>query len=123
MNESHLKVALFKTRQLCLSMGFNEVATSRVTTAASELIRNILKYAGDGQYCLSPIELEGKRGVELIVCDAGPGISDLENAMKDHVSSTGTLGLGLPGVERMMDYFSIKSEINQGTKVTVRKFL
>ena len=58
----------------------------------------------------------------MTVSDQGPGIKDLNQAMSDHYSTSGTLGLGLPGVERMMDYFRLQSEVNKGTKVTIRKY-
>jgi serine/threonine-protein kinase RsbT len=122
-NEAHLKVALFKTGQLCKQLGFSAVATSKITTAASELIRNILKYADNGQFTITLIDGEGKKGIEMSVSDQGASIVDLPNAMRDHYSSTGTLGLGLPGVERLMDCFCIQSRVGKGTLVMVRKFL
>jgi serine/threonine-protein kinase RsbT len=62
-------------------------------------------------------------GVEIVVEDDGPGIDDVEQAMRDHFSSSGTLGLGLPGVKRMMDEFAIESQRGRGTRVTIRKWL
>ncbi len=121
--EGQLKIALVKTRTFCQQLGFSGVATSQVTTAASELSRNILKYADSGQLCLRTYAADDKIGIEMLACDNGPGIADLQVAMTDNYSSSGTLGLGLPGVERMMDYFCIQSEPGKGTTVTVRKFL
>lgn len=122
-SEVDLNVALFKTKNLCKQLGFNQVATTKITTAASELIHNILKYAGSGQFCLYPYCAGEHQGVEMEVCDSGSGIADLDSAMTDNYSSGGTLGMGLPGVERLMDYFCIQSEMGKGTTVTVRKFL
>lgn len=122
-SEAHLKVTLFKTQRFCQQLGFNAVISSKVTTAASELARNILKYAGRGQLCLHVCSIDGKQGLEIIASDTGPGIKDLESAMADNYSSGGTLGMGLPGVARLMDYFHIHSEVGKGTKVTIRKFL
>ncbi|MFT4928287.1 MAG: serine/threonine-protein kinase RsbT [Phenylobacterium sp.] len=122
-SEAHLKVALFKTQNFCKQLGFNPVASSKITTAASELVRNILKYAGSGQLCIHHYCADDQQGLEMVVCDSGPGIADLDSAMMDNYSSGGTLGMGLPGVERLMDYFCIQSEVGKGTVVTVRKFL
>ena len=72
---------------------------------------------------MRPASAMGKRGVEIEVVDTGPGIADCEAAMDDHYSSGGTLGLGLPGVRRMMDEFSLESTPGEGTRVTVRKWL
>lgn len=121
-NESQLKVALFKTRNFCLEHHINQVNTSKITTAASELLRNVLKYANSGKLQIKTYQNEGQQGIELSISDKGPGIKDVNQAMQDNYSSSGTLGLGLPGVERLMDYFCLQSEPNQGTKVTVRKY-
>ena len=63
------------------------------------------------------------RGIEIEAVDRGPGIADCEAAMQDHFSSGGTLGLGLPGVKRMMDEFSLESTLGEGTRVTARKWI
>ena len=65
----------------------------------------------------------GNRGIEIVAEDAGPGIADVKQAMQDRFSSSGTLGLGLPGVKRMMDEFELESQLGQGTRVRVRKWL
>ena len=122
-SESHLNTALFKTQIICRNLGFNEVNTAKITTAASELIRNIIKYAGSGQFFVTIVQVDGKKGIEIVAADEGPGIDNLKSAMQDNYSSTGTLGLGLPGVERLMDCFSIQSELQKGTTVTARKYL
>ena len=82
-----------------------------------------LKYAGSGKFSLRRVERPGSRGIEIEVSDNGPGIPDVDAAMSDHFSSSGTLGLGLPGVERLMDEFSLESAPGQGTRVTARKWL
>jgi serine/threonine-protein kinase RsbT len=103
--------------------GFGETPSRMIGTAVSELVRNILKYAGLGECRLRRIEGTGCKGIEIEVSDHGPGIADVDSAMNDHFSSGGTLGLGLPGVKRMMDEFSIESTPGQGTRVTARKWL
>lgn len=122
-NESQLKVALFKTRKLCIELGFNEVMTSKIITAVSELTRNILKYAGSGRLNLCICSDKGRSGLEITVSDHGPGIPDIDKAMEERYSSSGTLGLGLPAVKRMMDEFEISSSAETGTKVVIRKYL
>ncbi|MBW2271585.1 MAG: ATP-binding protein [Deltaproteobacteria bacterium] len=103
--------------------GFDETPSRMIATAVSELVRNILKYAGSGELRLRRVKGVGGRGIEIEVIDRGPGIVDCESAMQDHVSSGGTLGLGLPGVERMMDEFSLESTPGEGTRVTARKWI
>jgi serine/threonine-protein kinase RsbT len=103
--------------------GFDETPSRLVATAVSELVRNILKYAGSGELRLRRVKGMGCRGVEIEVSDQGPGITDCEAAMQDHFSSGGTLGLGLPGVRRMMDEFSLESTPGEGTRVTARKWI
>jgi serine/threonine-protein kinase RsbT len=107
----------------CREAGFDETPSRLVATAVSELVRNILKYAGSGELRLRRVKGMGCRGVEIEVTDQGPGITDCEAAMQDHFSSGGTLGLGLPGVRRMMDEFSLESTPGEGTRVTARKWI
>lgn len=94
-----------------------------VMTAASELGRNILKYAGTGNLVLAPLVSDRKKGIEIIAMDHGPGIENVERALQDSYSSGGTLGLGLPGVKRMMDEFNLDTTPERGTTVTIRKWL
>jgi serine/threonine-protein kinase RsbT len=86
-------------------------------------VRNILKYAGVGEVRLRQVKKIGASGVEIEAIDHGPGIADCEAAMQDHFSSSGTLGLGLPAVKRMMDEFSLVSSAGEGTRVTARKWI
>ncbi len=103
--------------------GFDETPSRMIATAVSELVRNILKYAGTGEIRLRLVKRMGGRGIEIKAIDQGPGIADTEAAMQDHFSSGGTLGMGLPGVKRMMDEFSLESTPGQGTRVTARKWI
>jgi len=103
--------------------GFDETPSRMIATAVSELVRNILKYAGTGEIRLRRVKGTGGRGIEIEAIDQGPGIADCEAAMRDHFSSGGTLGLGLPGVKRMMDEFSLESTPGKGTRVTARKWI
>jgi serine/threonine-protein kinase RsbT len=116
------RVALEAT-QYSQNAGFDETPSCMIATAVSELVRNILKYAGSGEVRLRQVKGKGGRGIEIEAVDRGPGIADCEAAMRDHFSTGGTLGLGLPGVERMMDEFSLESAPGEGTRVTARKWL
>jgi serine/threonine-protein kinase RsbT len=89
----------------------------------SELARNILKYADVGDIVLLPRSGVLKSGIEIRAEDHGPGIGDVELALKDSFTTGRSLGLGLPGVRRLMDEFDIASSPGEGTRVTIRKWL
>ncbi|NET59234.1 MAG: anti-sigma regulatory factor, partial [Symploca sp. SIO2E6] len=105
------------------NLGFDDYQCQMISTAVSELVRNILKYAGSGEVIIVPITQGRRTGIEITVKDRGPGIANLEQAMEDNFSSSGTLGLGLPGVKRLMDEFEINSEVNVGTQVVIRQWM
>ncbi len=122
--ESDITKSVFETERMAKMLGFEKIATTIIATAVSELARNIIKYARKGKIILSPIQQDHiLLGLKIICQDNGPGIPDIEWAMKDCSSSSGTLGLGLSGVKRMMDEFEIQSEVNKGTTVTIKKWL
>lgn len=122
-NEVDVRQVVLESTRYSQQAGFDEAPSRMIATAVSELVRNILKYAGSGEFRLRRVEGPGRRGIEIEVSDHGPGIEDIDSAMSDHFSSGGTLGLGLPGVKRMMDEFSLESTPGQGTRVTARKWL
>jgi serine/threonine-protein kinase RsbT len=122
-NEMDVRQVVLESTRYAQEAGFAEAPSRMIATAVSELVRNILKYAGSGQFRLRRVEGPGVRGVEVEVWDHGPGIADVDAAMRDHFSSSGTLGLGLPGVKRMMDEFSLESALGEGTRVTARKWI
>ena len=109
-------------RRLAAQAGFTETIQFLIATAASELATNIVRYAGRGEVRLSIIENDGRTGFEVAAQDAGPGIADIDLALKEHYSSGRSLGLGLPSVKRIMDEFSITSLPGQGTIVVARKW-
>jgi serine/threonine-protein kinase RsbT len=118
--------AIMQVRRSAAAAGFDATRVSLLGTVASELVRNILKYAGSGELTVRQVDSDGREGLELVATDQGPGIADVEAALRDHVSTGGTLGLGLPGVKRMMDEFHIRTSPGGGgggTSVTVRKWL
>jgi anti-sigma regulatory factor (Ser/Thr protein kinase) len=110
---------LIAASNFALGLGFPKHECNSISTSVSELARNILKYAGSGEIVLEETD---RRGVQVTAKDKGPGIEDVEAAMQDHYSSSGTLGLGLPGVRRMMDEFEIDTTPGEGTTVVVRKW-
>ena len=114
---------VLESTQYSRDAGFDETPSRMIATAVSELVRNILKYAGTGEIRLRHVKRMGQRGIEIEAIDQGPGIANCEAAMCDHYSSGGTLGLGLPGVKRMMDEFSLESTPGEGTRVTARKWI
>ena len=88
----------------------------------SELAHNVVKYGRGGTVRLKALTRNGRGGIEIDVSDRGPGIENVDEAMKDHVSTGGTLGLGLPGAKRMTDEFSIDSAPGRGVRVVCRKW-
>ncbi|MEP5568594.1 MAG: SpoIIE family protein phosphatase [Halioglobus sp.] len=114
--------SVIEAARWCKSKGLTNLDSQSVSTAVSELSRNILKYAGRGEIIFSSVAKGGQDGLNIVASDSGPGIPDIANAMRDHFSSSGTLGLGLPGVKRLMDTFDIESAPGKGTKVSVVKW-
>jgi len=105
------------------TLGFGVTDVTRIVTAASELARNVYLYASSGILQWRRLETGGKVGIELKFEDNGPGIADIEQAMKTGYSTGGGLGMGLPGAKRLMDEMELGSEVGKGTTVTVRKWL
>jgi len=110
-------------RAVALQAGFSVAEATLIATAISELARNIVSYAQQGSVTLKPIQgVNGSGGLTIVATDSGPGIVDLNQALRDGFSSAGGLGLGLPGVRRLMDEFDIVSPAGGGTTVTVTKW-
>jgi serine/threonine-protein kinase RsbT len=109
-------------RSLAAALRFSSGDATRIATAISELARNIVAYARSGEIRLKKIENDGRQGLQVIAHDEGPGIPDVQQALRDGFSTSGSLGLGLPGVMRLVDEFHISSQQNQGTTVTIKKW-
>jgi len=119
--ETDLQAATIRCRQFALNAGLTPIATQKLATAVSELTRNVYKYAQcKGRVDLLLIKTADGDYVQVDVIDHGPGIEDLDQAMADNYSSSGTLGLGLPGVRRLVDHFEIQSALGQGTHVSIQ---
>ena len=111
-----------KGRDLAAQAGFKGSDLTIIATAISEIARNIIVFAQQGEVSLRVIEKAGKRGVLIVAEDRGPGIADIEQAMRDGFSTGKSLGLGLPGAKRLMDEFEIVSQLGKGTTITMRKW-
>jgi serine/threonine-protein kinase RsbT len=111
-----------KGRLLAAAVGFSSVDATLIATAISELARNIVTYAKSGEIRLSVLNGSARQGIRVVAQDQGPGISDIKQALRDGFSTSGSLGLGLPGVKRLVDEFEIVSEKNRGTTVTAQKW-
>lgn len=120
--ESAIVTARQKGRELAATLGFSRSELTTIATAISELARNIVDYAENGEMIMSLAQQDGKQGIIIVAKDNGPGIPDLERAMQDGYSTGGSLGLGLPGTKRLMDEFEISSQVGQGTIVTIKKW-
>lgn len=119
-NEHDIAVARGEARSIAAALGFRLVDQTRIATVASELARNIVKYAKRGRMIAHTVDgAGGRRGLRLVFEDTGPGIPDISAAMRDGFSTGGGLGKGLPGSKRLVDEFEIESELGRGTRVSV----
>jgi serine/threonine-protein kinase RsbT len=117
---------IVRTRQLvrtwAVETGFGLVDQTKIITAASELARNTVQYGGGGTLHLEVLEDGRRRGLRLTFADAGPGIPNVELAMRDGYTTGNGLGLGLSGSRRLMNEFSVTSEVEQGTTVVATRW-
>ena len=120
--DQDIVTARMRGRALATQLGFPTATATLVATAISELARNILLYAGRGEIVLSAIEQGERRGIAVVARDQGPGIADVPRVMQDGYSTSGRLGLGLPGVRRLMDDFEVRSLAGDGTTVVAKKW-
>ncbi len=124
--EDDIVAARGAAREAAKVLGFGVVDQSRIATAVSELARNIVRYATDGRGAVVVRALAGGgghgAGIEIVVHDEGPGISDIEQAMAEGFTSGAGMGLGLPGTKRLMDEMVLDSVLGRGTTVTIRKW-
>jgi serine/threonine-protein kinase RsbT len=109
-------------RQRAVGLGFNLVDQTKIVTAASELARNTVQYGGGGRVTIEAVEDFGRRGIRLTFEDDGPGIPDVELAMKDGYTTGGGLGLGLSGARRLSNDFRIESTPGTGTRVIITRW-
>ena len=110
-------------RAIAAQLGFSSSEQTLIATAISEAARNILQYAGRGTIALSIVEEGNKKGILIVAQDSGPGIADIEQALIDGYSSAGGLGLGLPGMKRLMSELEIISEVDKGTILRMKRWV
>ncbi|MFZ6861958.1 ATP-binding protein [Undibacterium sp. Ji67W] len=122
-SEADVHCAVMQVYAMLVSINALPTVATEVATVTSELAMNIVKYAGCGGAIVVTLEKHGRRYIDIVAEDKGHGIANIAQAMVDHFSTKGTLGVGLPGVKRMADEFEIKSEPGRGTKVSVKKWL
>lgn len=111
-----------RVKEYAVKIGMSLVNQTKLITAASELVRNMLRYAGGGITFIEVVSKGRENGIRLTFQDKGPGIKDIQQAMKDGFSTGKSLGLGLPGAKRLVSEFDIKSVVGKGTTVTVIKW-
>jgi serine/threonine-protein kinase RsbT len=111
-----------QARALALELGFSRTDATLITTALSEIARNIIVHASRGEIVLAPVYDDDRFGLTIVARDSGPGIRDVNSALENGYASRGGLGLGLPGARRLMDEFQIASDIDEGTTVTMTKW-
>jgi serine/threonine-protein kinase RsbT len=111
-----------KVREVALACRFDAFSASAITTATSELARNVWAHAGKGRAVIERLDDDAREGVRAVFEDTGPGIEDVERVLKGGHSTANTMGLGLSGSKRLVDEFAIDSELGRGTKVTIVKW-
>lgn len=122
--EDDIVVSRQRAREVARQLGFGAVDQSRIATAVSELARNVVRYAtdGKGEIAIREVAASGRVGIEIVVSDGGPGIPDVDQALRDGFTSGGGMGMGLPGTRRLMDEMTVDSAVGRGTIVTIRKW-
>ncbi|MDQ0221322.1 anti-sigma regulatory factor [Peribacillus cavernae] len=123
INEWDIVAARQLGRNVAKELGFGTVDQARITTAISELARNIYLYAGQGNVYIDKVYDAGKSGLKIVATDEGPGIQDIRKVMEDGYTTSGGLGAGLPGVKRLMDDFDIDSTPGKGTEILATKWI
>lgn len=121
-SERDIVLARQKGRALATELGFSVGNATLIATAISELARNIVSYAGNGEIVMRVARDSDRTGITIVASDSGPGIADLTLALRDGFSTSGSLGIGLPGARRLMDEFDINSQPGRGTIIKVTKW-
>jgi len=120
--DADLVAARAEARALAERLGFTRTDATLIATAVSEITRNIIVHAESGDLQMTPLVNDVKYGIEVVATDSGPGIRHPEAALEDGYAGQGGLGLGLPGVRRLVDQFSIQTELDKGTTITLVKW-
>lgn len=120
--DTDIVTARQRGRALAAEIGFSNSDQVLIATAISEAARNILQYARSGEIIFDYIKSGEREGILIVARDEGPGIKDIPRVMEDGYSSSGSLGLGLPGIKRLMSEMEIKSTPGKGTTLTIKKW-
>ena len=120
--EADVVMARKRARELARQEGFTDGGVGAIVTAVSEVARNIVVHAGEGEVLVSVTNEMGRRGILVVARDDEPGIADVALAMRDGYSTVNGLGLGLPSARRLMDEFTVVSAVGRGTTVTMKKW-
>ena len=118
----HIVIVRQAVRQRAIELGFSLVDQTKLVTAASELARNTIQHGGGGHVVLEVVSDGNRRGLRLAFEDKGPGIADIQLAMKDGYTTAGGLGLGLSGAKRLSNEFAISSTPGIGTRVMIARW-
>ncbi|HEX6101348.1 MAG TPA: ATP-binding protein [Thermoanaerobaculia bacterium] len=103
-------------------MGFRHLDVTKLVTAASEIARNTLVYGGGGSAAIEDVQAGARSGLRVVFEDRGPGIADLQLALREGYTTGGGLGLGMSGSKKLVDDFAVDSEVGRGTRVTMTKW-
>jgi len=109
-------------RRWAVELGFGLVDQTKIVTAASEIARNTVDYGGGGEVLVESLSGNARRGLRLVFTDKGPGIEDIDQALKDGFTTGGGLGLGMGGARRLSSEFSVESRPGEGTRVTLARW-
>jgi serine/threonine-protein kinase RsbT len=120
--DADIVVARRTGRRMAKAAGFPTAELTTIATAISEVARNITDYAGQGEITITVLETGDQRGIEITAADHGPGIADVDRALQDGYSTSRSMGLGLPGVRRLMDEVVVDSTVGVGTTIIMRKY-
>jgi serine/threonine-protein kinase RsbT len=121
-NSEDIVLVRQRVRALAVDLGFSLVDQTKIVTAASELARNAVTHGGGGIARIETVERMGRKGLRLTFEDRGPGIPDVNAAMRDGFTTGSGLGLGLGGVKRLSNEFEIRSKLGEGTSVTITRW-
>ena|SRR5579864_7689699 len=122
-SDADIVAARQRGRTMAKELGFSTSDQALIATAISEVARNIVQYAIRGEIILAVVQEKNRKGLVVVAQDEGPGIPDIELALRDGYSTTKSLGLGLPGARRLTDEFEIVSEVGKGTTVRMKKWI
>ncbi|RVU02856.1 anti-sigma regulatory factor [Mucilaginibacter limnophilus] len=122
LREQDVVVFRNRVKEYAVKIKMGLVNQTKLITAASELVRNMLRYANGGQIIIEVVSRGRDNGIRLTFKDEGPGIPDIKLALTDGYSTGKSLGLGLPGTKRLVNEFDIKSEVGKGTRITIIKW-